>query len=108
MKMPIMTATSATKTTIPTRNRRPTCCSPTMGGCSFGATSHPLILPHCRICPGATREAHRPEVVLEHGMPDPGGFLERAQELEAALMKKRDAVGYRAGGHDVVGDHDGG
>src|SRR5438132_16181 len=99
MKMPIMTAKSAIRTTMPTRKRLPTWNSPTMR----------FLLALCDRGGGRARPAgkpHRAEILHEDRVPGARGLLEGADELEPALVEERDPVGDRARHDDVVRDHD--
>src|SRR5262249_43226394 len=94
MKMATMTARSPKRTTIPTRNLRPTCVSAIR-----------QILPYNRNHAGSAWKAHRAEVVLENGLSGPRRGTEGPDELKAALVKKGHTVGHRAR-HDDVVSHD--
>src|SRR5258706_4193307 len=98
MKMPIMTAKSAIRTTMPTRKRLPTWNSPTMrfllALCDRGERSRPAGKPH------------RAEILHQDRVPGARGLLEGADELEPALVEERDPVGDRARHDDVVRDDD--
>src|SRR5262249_54529155 len=91
MKMATMTARSPKRTTIPTRNLRPTCVSAIR-----------QILPYDRNHAGPAWKAHRAEVVLENGLSAPRRCAERPDELKAALVKKGHTVCDRARHDDVV------
>src|SRR5262249_19291788 len=110
MKMPSITATSAMRTTIPTRNRRPTWGSLTMASLDYSRNGRRAARRgsgNRREGPRAAGEPHRPEVLLQDRMASPGRLIERADELETPLVEECDPGGHGPRGHDVVGHDDG-
>src|SRR5215468_2926882 len=111
MKMPSITATSAMRTTIPTRNRRPTWGSLTIAALDYSRNGRRAALGgrgNRRERPGPAREPHRPEVLQQDRMASLGRLFERADELETPLVEEGHPGGHGPRRHDVVGHDDGG
>src|SRR5262249_39024620 len=98
MKTPIITASSAIKTTMPTRKRLPTWGSVTIAALDYSRNGRRPARSGAR----AAGKPHRPEILLQDGMASPGGLLEGADELEASLVEERDPRRHRPRGRDVV------